>query len=70
MSEQPQISVPIPATLAATQRQRNNLADECAMLWAHVQQLTAELDQVTAELAQLRDGASLSGSSTSSSSSA
>ncbi|MDX3100436.1 hypothetical protein [Nonomuraea angiospora] len=62
MSEQ-QVPVPIAATLAVTQRQRNSLADENAMLWAHVEQLTAEL-------AQLRGDGEVSGSSTSSSSSA
>lgn len=63
MSEQPQISVPIPATLAATQRQRNTLADENAMLWAHVEQLTAELEQVRAAQAQLPADSQASGSS-------
>ncbi|GAA3251727.1 hypothetical protein [Nonomuraea helvata] len=63
-------SIPIAATLAVTRRQRNDALDENAMLWAHVEQLTAELDQVKAELAQLRDSALVSGSSTSSSSSA
>ncbi|MGP3914295.1 hypothetical protein [Nonomuraea sp. 10N515B] len=58
MSEQPGQNTPvsIAATLAVTQRQRNNALDENAMLWAHVEQLTAERDRLAAELEQLRGG--------------
>lgn len=59
MDNQP-TSVPISGILAMTQQQRNKLADENAMLWAHVEELTTERDQLTAELAQLRPDSSVS----------
>jgi uncharacterized protein YjcR len=54
MTNQQPGTVPLEATLAHTRRQRNAIADENAMLWAHVEELTAERDQLRAELEQAR----------------
>lgn len=62
-------TVSLELTLAHTQRQRNALADENAMLWARVEELTAELGQANVDLEKLRADA-VSGTGTLSSASA
>ena len=54
MTNQQPGTVPLEATLAHTRRQRNAIADENAMLWAHVEELTAERDQLREENDKLR----------------